>query len=74
MRTKIIEGKTWHFCDHHNQWTHHTTDTCEKKGLNGTANKKHKPFNSNNKTKYNTKAARIAKAMTAIVKEEDDEE
>ncbi len=68
-KTKTIENKTWHFCDHHGRWTRHTTDKCEMKGIIKGKGKTVHP----SATKYNTKAVRFAKAMTAIADDNDEE-
>ena len=70
-RTKIVDGKPWHYCEHHARWTQHTTDMCEKKGL-GKGKTKY-PRQSDSKPNTNAKAVRFAKAMSAIADEEDEE-
>jgi hypothetical protein len=73
-RTKEVDGKVWHYCEHHGRWTHHTTDECKKKGMDKKTGRTLAPPSLKSNPKHNTKAVRFAKAMSAIASEEEDEE
>jgi hypothetical protein len=33
-KTKVMDGKTWHWCPHHNEWTVHPPAECRKRKAN----------------------------------------
>ena len=46
VRTKEFEGKTYHWCGHHNQWTLHQEANCRLAPGNGNANATPRPIAS----------------------------
>ena len=75
-KTKEVEGKVWHYCEHHGRWTHHKTDECKKKGMDKKTGRTMAPpsLKSNPKHTPNSKAVRFAKAMSSIAGEDEEEE
>ena len=73
-KTKVVEGKTWHYCDHHERWTHHSSEECMKKGIDKKTGRTKAPPTLKSNTKYSAKAVRFAKAMSAMSTDEEDEE
>ena len=71
-KTKVVDGKAWHYCDHHERWTHHNSDECMKKGIDKKTGRTVAPPTLKSNTKYNPKAVRFAKAMSAISTDEED--
>ena len=73
-KTKEVDGKTWHYCIHHERWTHHTTDECKKKGMDQKTGKTKAPPSLRSNPKHKSKTVRFAKALSAMASDDEDEE
>jgi hypothetical protein len=74
VKTREVDGKVWHYCDHHGRWTHHKADECKKKGMDRKTGRTMAPPTLKSNPKHNSKAVRFAKAMSAIASDEEEEE
>jgi hypothetical protein len=69
-KKKIVDGKEYWWCDNHAMWCRHSTEQCEFKGL-GKAKAKPKP---KTRPKRDENNVRLARALTAVIDDNEDEE
>ena len=64
-KEKSVENKTWHWCPKHAKWTRHKPEDC--KGIGGNSEKK------KGKESEKDKRLRLARAVTALAQESEEE-
>jgi hypothetical protein len=71
-KTMERDGKTWHWCDHHQMWCKHTKEDCRaKKASDGGKSGTSKDKSDKDKGGGQTDTLKIAKALVAITDAED---
>lgn len=68
---KMVNGKQYWWCTNHKMWCRHSTEQCEHKGIkNDDAN----PPESDKKNSRKDKKMKLARALTSVIEQSDDEE
>ena len=71
-KTKMVNGKTYHWCTNHQSWTIHSLSECKGKGFTPSSNDKGKSVAWDGKTKKPN--LKVAKALQAIADEDLEDE